>query len=71
MCNSRNFVVLPTVVVCGYGFTGEKDYLNVVVRATGTTLERYRVKTGPDYLFLQGQKLFVRTYDMDYRFDVR
>ena len=71
VCNSRNFVVLPTVVVCGYGFTGENDYLYVVDRATGSTLERYRVKTGPDYLFLQGQKLFVRTYDMDYRFDVQ
>lgn len=71
VCNSRNFVVDGDRIWCGYGFTAEPDFVTVLDRRTGALLARHRVKTGPDYLLLRGDTLFVRTYDMDYVFELR
>ena len=71
VCNSRNFVVDGDRIWCGYGFTAEPDFVTVLDRRTGALRSKTRVKTGPDYLLLRGDSLFVRTYDMDYVFDLR
>ena len=70
VANAWNFVLWDGFVVSGYGFTQEPDHLVVIDQATGKTLARTAVKSGPSALVRRGSQLFVRTYDTDYVFDV-
>lgn len=64
--NSMNFVVKGDVILCGYGFTEEKDYLYQIDRNTGEILDRLALKKMPDLLVEQDGKLYVHTYSYDY-----
>ena len=70
VCNSHNFVVTDDAIICGYGFTNEPDYVYVLNREDGVKVGTYKVKTGPDWLFLKDDKLYVRCYDTNYVFSV-
>ncbi|WP_437686171.1 hypothetical protein [Sorangium sp. So ce176] len=71
VCNAENFVLRGDHLVCGYGFTAEPDFLYVLDRATGKVVSKLPIKSGPEYLVEKEGKLFVRTYDTDYVFDIR
>jgi outer membrane protein assembly factor BamB len=71
VANAKNFLLLDNVIVCGYGFTAEPDYLFVLDRATGRTLQRIPIKTGPEYILRKGDRLYVRCYDTNYIFAAR
>ncbi|KYF84770.1 hypothetical protein BE11_05910 [Sorangium cellulosum] len=71
VCNAENFVLHGDHLLCGYGFTAEPDFLYVLERATGKVVSKLPIKSGPEYLVEKGGKLFVRTYDTDYVFDIR
>ena len=64
--NSMNFVVKGDVILCGYGFTAEDDYLYQINRNTGEILDRLELKKMPDLLVEQDGKLYVHTYSYDY-----
>lgn len=64
--NSMNFLVKGDVILCGYGFTEEKDYLYQLDRNTGEILDRLALKKMPDLLVEQDGKLYVHTYSYDY-----
>lgn len=70
VANAATFVLWDGFVVSGYGFTQEPDHLVVIDQATGKTLAKTAVKSGPSFLIRRGGQLFVRTYDTDYVFDV-
>lgn len=67
--NSMNFVVKGDVILCGYGFTTEDDYLYQINRNTGEILDRLELKKMPDLLVEQDGKLYVHTYSYDYVID--
>lgn len=67
--NSMNFVVKGDVILCGYGFTSEEDYLYQINRNTGEILDRLELKKMPDRLVEQDGKLYVHTYSYDYVID--
>ena len=67
--NSMNFVVKGDVILCGYGFTSEEDYLYQINRNTGEILDRLELKKMPDLLVEQDGKLYVHTYSYDYVID--
>ena len=67
--NSMNFVVKGDVILCGYGFTAEDDYLYQINRNTGEILDRLELKKMPDLLAEQDGKLYVHTYSYDYVID--
>lgn len=69
VCNSNNFLVIGDVIVSGYGFTAEPDFLYQLNRWTGEVLDTIPVKSGPDYILKKGSQIFVRTYNLDYVFD--
>lgn len=69
-CNTDNFIVTDDALICGYGFTKEDDFVYVLDRNSGVRMQSYKVKTGPDWFHLVGDKLYVRCYDTDYVFDV-
>lgn len=68
VANASSFVVAGGQVVTGYGFTAEPDFVFVLDLATGRTLQKIAVASGPSVLVRKGERLFVRTYDMDYVF---
>lgn len=64
--NSMNFIVKGDIIICGYGFTEEDDYLYQINRYTGEIIDKMRLKKMPDLLVEQGNKLYVHTYSYDY-----
>lgn len=70
VCNSRNFTIVKGVIVCGYGFTAEKDYLYELSTANGTVLEQIPLKSGPDQIICKDNIIYVHTYNTDYQFEI-
>ena len=64
--NSMNFVVKGDVILCGYGFTAEPDYLYQINRNTGEVIDRLSLKKAPDLIIEQDGKLYVHTYSYNY-----
>lgn len=64
--NSMNFLVKGDIILCGYGFTEEDDYLYQINRNTGEIIDRLLLKKKPDLLIEQDGKLYVHTYSYDY-----
>ena len=65
-CNSMNFIVKDNVILCGYGFTSEDDYLYQINLHTGEVLSRLTLKKQPDLLVYQDNTLYVHTYSYNY-----
>ncbi len=59
------FVVTRDHVVTGYGFTAEPDNLFALELATGKTVQKLTLRSGPDYILRRGDRVFVRTYDSE------
>ena len=70
VCNARNFLYEDGYIIAGYGFTAEPDFMYVVDAKNGKTVQKLRIKSGPDFILRKGSQLFVRTYDTNYVFDV-
>lgn len=70
-CNSRNFEVTDNVIICGYGFTEEDDYLKQIDIKTGRLIDKIPLKSAAHYIILKGNDLYVRCYDTDYKFNVK
>lgn len=68
--NSRNFLIIGDVIICGYGFTDEDDFLYQVDRNNGKVLEKTPLKTAPYYIIEKDNVLYVRTYNTDYEFEI-
>ena len=65
VANARTFVVLGSVLVTGYGFTAEPDYLYLLDRRTGAVVDRAALPSAPEFVLRKGARLYVRTYDHD------
>lgn len=61
-CNTMNFIVKKDVIICGYGFTSEKDYLYQLNLHTGEVIASLELKKQPDLLVPQDNMLYVHTY---------
>lgn len=69
-CNSMNFIVKDNVIICGYGFTSEDDYLYQLDLHTGEVLSRLTLKKQPDLLVYQDNTLYVHTYSYNYTIEI-
>lgn len=70
VCNSRNFEMVGDVILCGYGFTAEDDFLYQIDRKTGAVIGKTDLASMMDYIVYQDGRLYVRTYHTDYVFQV-
>ena len=68
--NSMNFIVKDDVIICGYGFTSEDDYLYQLDLHTGEILSRLKLKKQPDLLVYQDHMLYVHTYSYNYTIEI-
>ncbi|MBM4370029.1 MAG: PQQ-binding-like beta-propeller repeat protein [Deltaproteobacteria bacterium] len=62
------FVVWQDVLVAGYGFTAEPDFLFLLDRDTGAVLQTVKLRTAHEVLIPRGDLLYVRCYDHDHVF---
>lgn len=63
VANARTFVLAGDLVVDGYGFTAEPDFLYLLDRHTGRVRDRLAVPSAPELIRRHGNVLQVRTYD--------
>jgi hypothetical protein len=63
VANARTFVLTEDLIVCGYGFTSEPDFLYLLDRRKGRVVDRLPVASAPEVIKLRGDRLHVRTYD--------
>ena len=63
VANARTFVLAGNLIVAGYGFTREPDFLYLLDRKTGRALDRIGVPSAPERIVLRDGRLHVRTYD--------
>jgi hypothetical protein len=69
--NSRNFTFLgDSYLVTGYGFTAEPDHLYLLRAKDGVAIARVPVKSRPEYILPYRDRVWVRTYNTDYVFNV-
>jgi len=68
--NSVNFILLDNVIITGYGFTDEEDFVYVLDRNTGELLQSVPVPSSPEYMQREGSTLYVRCYDRDCTFNI-
>lgn len=69
--NSMNFIIKDNVIICGYGFTSEDDYLYQLDLHTGEILSRLKLKKQPDLLVYQDHMLYVHTYSYNYTIEIK
>jgi hypothetical protein len=63
VANARTFVVTGNLIVAGYGFTAEPDFLYLLDRRNGRVFDRLEVPSAPEIIKLRGNTLEVHTYD--------
>ena len=68
--NTMNFIVKGDAIICGYGFTNEKDYLYQINKNTGEIIDKMELRKQPDLLVEQDGKLYVHAYSYDYVIDI-
>ena len=68
--NAANFVIKGDVLLCGYGFTAEPDYIYQLDLGSGKVIDKTAVKSKADYLILKDNILYVGTYNTDYTFRI-
>ena len=69
--NSMNFIIKDNVIICGYGFTSEDDYLYQLDLHTGEILSSLKLKKQPDLLVYQDNTLYVHTYSYNYTIEIK
>ncbi|MCR5031247.1 MAG: DUF3298 and DUF4163 domain-containing protein [Lachnospiraceae bacterium] len=70
VCNADDFQVVGDTLICGYGFTAEADYINLLNRYTGKVEASYPVVTAPSRFGVRDGVLYVATYNTAYEFRI-
>jgi hypothetical protein len=63
VANARSFVVTRGLIVSGYGFTAEKDWLYLVDPASGRVRDRLALPSMAERITVSGDRIVVRCYD--------
>ena len=69
--NAYNFEIIGDVIICGYGFTDEDDFLYVLNRTNGQVMEQIPLKSMAEYIVAKDSTLYVRTYNRNYEFSIK
>ena len=68
--NAYNFEIVGDVIICGYGFTAEDDFLYLLNRTNGQVIEQIPLKSMAEYIVAKDSTLYVRTYNRNYEFHI-
>ncbi len=67
---NNNLYIYGDVIFTDYGFTNEDDCVYIIDKASGSRLNSIKIEKGPDYFTVKDGKLYVRTYSLDYTFQI-
>ncbi len=70
LVSNNIFILTDNLVICGYGFTAEPDYLYILNRKTGKQISKTKLDTAHSYLELTDNILHVITYNKYYQFNL-
>ena len=70
VASAYDILILDDTIICGYGFTKEKDYIYILDRNTGEVLDSYLVDSAPYYLMQYDNTLYCVTYGSAYTFKI-
>ena len=68
LVSSGPFLVTGSHIISGYGFTAEPDFVFLIDLATGKTVQREALQSGPSMIVLRGDRVHLRNYDTDAEF---
>lgn len=68
--NAYNFQIIDDIIISGYGFTDEPDFLYQIDTSSGKIIDKEPLKTAAEYIIKKDNVLYVRTYNMDYEFEI-
>jgi len=71
VAGAANFVIHHGHILTGHGLPREPAHVFVLDRRTGLVVDKHRLASAPEYLFVQGDKLLVRSRDTDHSFELR
>ena len=63
VANAQNFAVVDRMIVSGYGFTAERDWLYLVDSRTGRIRDRLAIPSMAETITWSGKRIVVRAYD--------
>lgn len=67
---AKNFEIVGDVIISGYGFSAEDDYLYILNKSNGQIIEQIPVKSQAEYIIAKDSTLYVRTYNRNYEFKI-
>ncbi len=70
VANGYNFQIVDDTLICGYGFTSEPDYIYLLDRHNGKTIQQISVKSAPYQFEVVDDTLYVATYNTAYEFKI-
>ncbi len=70
VANGFNFQIIDDTIICGYGFTSEPDYIYLLDRYDGKTVDKIPVKSAPYQFEVVDDTLYVATYNTAYEFKI-
>lgn len=70
VAGAANFQIVDDTIICGYGFTEEPDYIYLLDRFTGDVVEQMPVNSAPAQFEIEGDTLYVATYNTAYEFQI-
>jgi hypothetical protein len=70
LVSNNIFLLHGNVIICGYGFTAEDDYLIVLDKTTGQIRSKTPLDSQHQYMEMVGDVLCVITYKQFYRFEM-
>lgn len=68
--NAKNFQLIDDIIISGYGFTDEPDFLYQIDTTSGKIIDKLPLKTAAEYIIKKDNVLYVRTYNMNYEFEI-
>ncbi|MBR5798538.1 MAG: hypothetical protein IKY23_00605, partial [Lachnospiraceae bacterium] len=69
--NTMNFIVKDDIIICGYGFTDEQDFIYQIDKNTGKVVSQLELKKMPELLVEKDGQLYVHSYSYDYLVELR
>jgi hypothetical protein len=70
LVSNNMFLLLDDVIVCGYGFTAEKDYAYTLDKLTGKILTKTFLESAADYFEVKDRVLYIVSYKNVYKVEL-
>jgi outer membrane protein assembly factor BamB len=68
LVSNNMFLLTDKLIICGYGFTAEKDYVFTLDKESGKILTKTQVESAPEYYEIKDNALYVLAYKQFYKF---